>query len=511
MASLFNSLKDFKDFKNGPAKSGLLHGSLSGLRKKVIIPVPTDNNPSHRWSILKFLTKLIWSGKASGSVTTGAALSLLSIFAEQPSQMLRSLINDPDLEVHIIDLVAQRDGHIKFSSRGLDLTEQEQRYEEIAEAGPDPNTDPLPFINPRVKDMEIRTTEDLQKAVSTVTIQVWILLTKAVTAPDTAKESENKRWIKYLQQKRVDDLFKLRNGWLDIMREKISQDISIRRFMVQILITINKSGGTKGRLLENIADIGNYIAETGMASFFLTIKYGIETRYPPLALNEFQGDLTTMIGLMKLYKEQGDNAPYLVLLEESVQTKFAPGNYPLLWSYAMGVGVTLDRSMNNLNFNRGFLEPNYFRLGQEVVNKMEGNIDTKMAADLGLSPEQIQGLKDLIKEESNEQTRTTARARISGMNQTLQSSTLTYSEDEEEETQEIKQEIPEVNLNQQAARYRRATDESKKETAAEFKRRLDRIAADLKNQRKDNKGTINAQLTAPDTTTASDIEVMNNM
>lgn len=345
---------------------------------------------------------MVWSSRASGSVVTGAILSLLTIFAEQPPQLLRTLMDDPDLEGHMIDTTYSPQTGLHFSSRGLDLSEQEKKYMEIADSGPEGKGAVDPFVNPRAYAIEVKTTEDIQKIISTITIQIWILLTKAVTAPDTAKESETKRWVKYLQQKRVDDIFRLKNSWLDVVRAKISEDISIRRLMVNILIAINRSTGTKGRLLESIADIGNYISEAGMASFFLTIKYGIETKLPALALNEFQGDLTTMIGLMKLYKEQGERAPFLTILEDSIQTKFAPGNYSLLWSFAMGVGVTLDRSMNNLNFNRPFLEPNYFRLGQEAVSRMEGNIDSKMAADLGLTDNQIIQLRQLIKDEGSQ-------------------------------------------------------------------------------------------------------------
>ncbi|UOL48934.1 nucleocapsid protein [Jingmen Myotis davidii paramyxovirus 1] len=423
MTNLFDALKDLKDFKNGPVKGGTLHGSLGGIRKKVIIPVPSDNNPTSRWNSLKFLLNLTWSGKASGAVSTGAFLSLLTFFAEQPSQMLKTLIDDPDLEAHIIDMSVNPELVPKFASRGLDMTVQETKYFEIARSGPSPGIDANPFARQETYDTEIRTTEELQKAISTVTIQIWILLTKAVTAPDTAKESEQKRWIKFVQQKRVDEFYKLKNDWLKFAREKISSDISVRRLMVTILITINKSSGTKSRLLQAISDIGNYISEAGMASFFLTIKYGIETKYPTLALNEFQGDLTTMMQLMKLYKEQGDIAPYLVILEESVQTKFAPGMYPILWSYAMGVGVALDKSMNNLNFNRTFLDANFFRLGQETVHRLEGNIDTKMAESLGLTEDQVSGLKELVKGETNKAVTSAPKGPVSGF------TTFTGSED----------------------------------------------------------------------------------
>lgn len=441
------------------------------------------------------LLLLVWSGKASGSVITGAMLSILTYFSEQPSQLLRTLLDDPDLEAHIIETYFSDDNLIKFTSRGLDMSEQEKKYIEIAKAGPEIGSNPDPFYYPKTFEKEIRTTEELQKAISTITIQLWILLTKAVTAPDTAKDSETKRWIKYLQQKRVDDEYRLKNQWLDLARARIAEDISVRRLMVNILISINKSTGTKGRLLESISDIGHYISEAGMASFFLTIKYGIETRLPPLALNEFQGDLTTMASLMKLYKDQGDKAPYLTILEDSIQTKFAPGNYSLLWSYAMGVGVALEKSMNNLNFNRPFLDPNYFRLGQEVIVSMEGNVDTKMAQDLGLTEDQISNLKKLIRDDNHQIVSAVPKGRVSGYG--------LYTDEDEEENPQPKLQSSAPSIQSKIPRqFAVKSDNSEKD---KIQKRLAEIMHKPRDLRSTTEQTVNIASTAAD----DDIDVMN--
>nr|URD31443.1 nucleocapsid protein [Carollia bat paramyxovirus] len=413
MATLIDKLSDFKYFKNNPPKTGGLHTTLTGLKQRLLILVPGSISISLRWKLLQLSLGLIWSLTAPPPVVTSAFLTLLTIFSEQPAQMLRSLANDPDIEAQILEVVLESDGSLKFSSRGASLSDQEKAYQEMAEVGPDGRSSPSPFIKESIFGSTITSMSALSEAILSITLQVWILLTKAVTAPDTARESEQRRWLKYLQQRRAKNDYKLKTKWLDIAREKMAGDISIRRFMVEILIEINKSTGTKNRVIEVISDIGNYIAETGMAGFFLTIKFGLETRYPTLALNEFQGDLTTILQLMELYKSQGDRAPYLVLLEDSVQTKFAPGNYPLLWSYAMGIGVTLDRSMNNLNFNRGYLEPNFFKLGQDTVIKLEGNVDQKMVKELDLNPEQIAMVKEMTKSDTIPREGTSLRSRTS--------------------------------------------------------------------------------------------------
>lgn len=418
MAGIFQNLKEYREFKDNPVRSGVLHGSLSSIKRKVLVPVPSTNSPSDRWKILKFLVQLAWSGRAIGSVITGTFFSILTYFAEQPAHLLRMIVDDSDIQVHIVEVYPGPDNTIKFTSRGLDLKEQENRYKLMADAGPEMGASPDPFVDDRTLQSEIKTTDELQIAIASITAQIWVLLTKAVTAPDTAKESENKRWIKFLQQKRVDKRYQFKAAWTDIVRDEIARDVSIRKLMVAILIEIGKSAGPRGRILDLIMDVGNYVAEAGMAAFHLTIKYGIETRLPVLALNELQSDLNTMSNLMQLYKEQGAKAPYLVLIEDSIQNKFAPGNFPLLWSLAMGIGVTIDRQMSGLNFNRSFLEPSFFRLGQDAILKMEGNVDRKMAADMGLTDEQIRELKMLVKDDSGNQPGFVPKARISGYTST---------------------------------------------------------------------------------------------
>ncbi|UOL48949.1 nucleocapsid protein [Wenzhou Myotis laniger paramyxovirus 2] len=395
MASLSETLSDFKEFKNRAPKSGLVASALNGIKKKIVVLIPGNNTPELRWALTVLSLQLVWSASAPGSVITGAFFTLLTIFADQPGQLLRTVGNDPDIEAQIVEVIPNKDGGLKLSSRGLDLSKQQERYQRIAAEGEPDTREVNPFLKQDLTDLYVRTTEMLQNALATITLQIWILLTKAVTAPDTARDSEQRRWIKYLQQKKAYDSYQLKPKWLDVARNRMAEDISIRRLMVEILVEINKIPGTKSRILEMIADVGNYIAETGMAGFHLTIKYGLETRYPALALNEFQGDLTTIIQLMKLYKEQGERAPYLVILEDAVQTKFSPGNYPLIWSYAMGIGTTIDRAMNGLNYNRPYLEPNFFRLGQDIVNKLDGNVDSKRAEELGLTETQINELRSL--------------------------------------------------------------------------------------------------------------------
>uniref|UniRef100_A0AAU7E363 Nucleocapsid n=1 Tax=Dendromus rat paramyxovirus TaxID=3141873 RepID=A0AAU7E363_9MONO len=400
MSKLGDVLGDFRSFKNGPPKRGLVSNTLQTIKRNVVILVPVTTNVEYRWYFMLFMLKLVWSSSAPGSIVTGAMLSLLSLFAESPGAMLRTLLNDPDIDAQIVEVSKCEGDKIHIVTRGADMSKNEQNLREMANIGPGRNVEPWPFVKKDQSSLVTKTTEDLQMAIQTVTAQIWILLTKAVTAIDTARDSENRRWNKYSQQKRADKDYRLEEQWLNYARERIAQDISIRRYMVEILIECNKTSGVKSRVVQLICDIGNYISEAGLSGFFLTIKYGIETKYPALALNELQADLATVLQLMKLYMSLGEKAPYMVILEDAVQTKFSPGSYPLLWSYAMGVASMLDRAVNNLNFARSFEDRAFFELGESIVKQMEGSINNNIAKELELDESQIERVKAIVKLEN---------------------------------------------------------------------------------------------------------------
>nr|WPV62656.1 MAG: nucleocapsid protein [Jingmen rodent narmovirus 1]WPV62662.1 MAG: nucleocapsid protein [Jingmen rodent narmovirus 1] len=347
---------------------------------------------------MKLLLGVAWSEEASPGIITGALLSLVSLISENPANMVRRLNNDPDLAITVIEFTISTDGSPRFASRGMSYQEQMDLYMRLRDSPPQEAPSNQPFEDDMAWEQEDMHMDEFMSANMTVQVQLWVLLIKAVTAPDTARDGENKRWIKFLQQKRVNVFYRLTPTWMDIVRGHIAEDLSIRRYMIRTLIEIQRMGQNKGRILEALADIGNYIEESGLAGFVLTIRFGIETRYAALALNEFQGDIATIERLMRLYLEMGPTAPFMVILEDSIQTKFAPGNYPLLWSYAMGVGSALDKAMANLNFNRSYLDYGYYRLGYRIVRHSQGSVDSRMAAELGVSEEEKERLRRLIED-----------------------------------------------------------------------------------------------------------------
>uniref|UniRef100_A0AAU7E3K5 Nucleocapsid n=1 Tax=Otomys rat paramyxovirus TaxID=3141898 RepID=A0AAU7E3K5_9MONO len=396
MSGVLSALKDYKDAKLQPRGEGLARGAISVIKNKVAVIVPGQEGSKVRWQLLKLLLGVIWSEESSPTVVTGALLSLISLIAESPANMVRRLNNDPDLSITIIEFTIGTDGDFRFASRGVSYREQMDNYIRLRDSPPQGASEEYPFEDPNAWDQNEIPMDEFLVANMAVQVQLWILLIKAVTAPDTARDGEMRRWVKFAQQRRVEVFYRMNAVWMDRTRSHLASDLSVRRYMIKTLIEIQRMGQGKGRLLETIADIGNYIEESGLAGFQLTIKYGIDTRYAALALNEFQGDIATIERLMRLYLELGPTAPFMVLLEESIQTKFAPGNYPILWSYAMGVGSALDKAMANLNFNRSYLDYGYYRLGYRIVKQAEGSLDTRMVRELEISQQEQQRLRRLI-------------------------------------------------------------------------------------------------------------------
>ncbi|UBB42340.1 nucleocapsid protein [Longquan Berylmys bowersi morbillivirus 1] len=398
MSGLFSTLKDFKKTRlllSKPSGAGAL---LTGIKSAVIVPIPGNDSIRLRWSLVQTLIEILWNPEAPLSVVTGAMISLLSMFVESPAALIQRVVDDPDINIKLVEVIYKPDTAdlLTFASRGADLSKQAESYFRYAleESREFPGT--YPFENPRGVPLNIDDPDEFVSALGSVLAQIWILLPKAVTAPDTAADSEGRRWTKYVQQRRVSSVYMFSKNWIDIVRFRMADSLSIRRFMVNLMIDTKHSPGAKPRIAELICDISNYIEETGLAGFMLTIKFGIETAYPALALREFSSELNTLQELMILYKELGEIAPYMILLEAPIQNKFSPGNYPLLFSYAMGVGVQLERSVGALNFNRPYLDYPYFRLGQEMVRRAAGTVSNLTADLIGLTIDDKEMLKDAI-------------------------------------------------------------------------------------------------------------------
>nr|CAD91555.1 nucleocapsid protein [Peste des petits ruminants virus] len=406
MATLLKSLALFKRNKDkAPTASGS-GGAIRGIKNVIIVPIPGDSSIITRSRLLDRLVRLAGDPDINGSKLTGVMISMLSLFVESPGQLIQRITDDPDVSIRLVEVVqsTRSQSGLTFASRGADLDNEADMY--FSTEGPSSGGKKRInwFENREIIDIEVQDPEEFNMLLASILAQVWILLAKAVTAPDTAADSELKRWVKYTQQRRVIGEFRLDKGWLDAVRNRIAEDLSLRRFMVSLILDIKRTPGNKPRIAEMICDIDNYIVEAGLASFILTIKFGIETMYPALGLHEFAGELSTIESLMNLYQQLGEVAPYMVILENSIQNKFSAGAYPLLWSYAMGVGVGLENSMGGLNFGRSYFDPAYFRLGQEMVRRSAGKVSSVIAAELGITAEEAKLVSEIASQAGDERT-----------------------------------------------------------------------------------------------------------
>ncbi|QWQ56138.1 nucleocapsid protein [Porcine morbillivirus] len=415
MASLLKTLSLFKKARDQPPTASGSGGALRGIKHVVIVPIPGDSTIETRSKLLDRLIKIIGEPDTSGPKQTGALIGLLSLFVESPGQLIQRIVDDPDISIKLVEVVPSDESKsgLTFASRGANLDAEADQYLGEDEYSSEEGAVQGWFENNEIRSVEVGDAEYFNIILASVLAQVWILLAKAVTAPDTAADSEMRRWVKYTQQRRVIGDFRMSRLWLDSVRNRIADDLSLRRFMVALILDIKRSPGTKPRIAEMICDIDNYIVEAGLASFILTIKFGIETMYPALGLHEFAGELTTIESLMILYQKMGETAPYMVILENSIQNKFSAGSYPLLWSYAMGVGVELENSMGGLNFGRTYFDPAYFRLGQEMVRRSAGKVSTSFAAELGISKEDAQLVSEIATRATDERV-----GRSTGVKQT---------------------------------------------------------------------------------------------
>nr|QCU72883.1 nucleocapsid protein [Phocine morbillivirus] len=406
MASLLKSLSLFKKTREQPPLASGSGGAIRGIKHVIIVLIPGDSSIVTRSRLLDRLVRMVGDPEVSGPKLTGVLISILSLFVESPGQLIQRIIDDPDISIKLVEVIPSINSTcgLTFASRGASLDAEADDFFGTMDKGSKDHNQMGWLENKDIIDIEVNDAEQFNILLASILAQIWILLAKAVTAPDTAADSEMRRWIKYTQQRRVIGEFRMNKIWLDIVRNRIAEDLSLRRFMVALILDIKRSPGNKPRIAEMICDIDNYIVEAGLASFILTIKFGIETMYPALGLHEFSGELTTIESLMVLYQQMGETAPYMVILENSVQNKFSAGSYPLLWSYAMGVGVELENSMGGLNFGRSYFDPAYFRLGQEMVRRSAGKVSSTFAAEFGITKEEAQLVSEIVSRTTEDRT-----------------------------------------------------------------------------------------------------------
>nr|AVH78244.1 nucleocapsid protein [Tioman virus] len=360
------------------------------LRSNIKVCILNSQDPQTRHDMMCFCLRLIASNSARAAHKTGAILTLLSLPTAMMQNHIRIADRSPDADIERIEVDGFEPGTYRLRPNArTPLTNGEiTALNLMATDLPDTYTNDTPFTNHRTEGENCDETEQFLNAIYSVLVQLWVTVCKCMTAHDQPTGSDERRLAKYQQQGRLDQKYALQPELRRQIQACIRGSLTIRQFLTYELQTARKQGAITGRYYAMVGDIGKYIDNAGMSAFFMTMRFALGTRWPPLALSAFSGELLKLKSLMQLYRNLGEKARYMALLEMPEMMEFAPANYPLCYSYAMGIGSVQDPMMRNYTFARPFLNPAYFQLGVETANRQQGSVDKSMAEELGLTEEE---------------------------------------------------------------------------------------------------------------------------
>nr|QEQ50581.1 nucleocapsid protein [Avian metaavulavirus 21] len=389
MSSIFNDYNQLQEQLVKSVSRRVDNASSGLLKVEIPVCVINSSDPEERQQFAVLCLKWLASSVATMPVKQGALLSLLSLHTENMRAhiSLSAKSGDASLVILEVDHVDVAQGELQFNPRSGISDDKAQRLLAVSQnliAGCNNNS---PFIDRAIED-DIPTdmTEFLELSYS-IAVQVWVAAIKSMTAPDTASESEGRRLAKYQQQGRLSRRAALHGAVRSEIMRIIRSSLAIRHYLIAEIKRAGSMGEQTTAYYAMVGDVAQYIKNAGMTAFFLTLRFGVGTKYPPIAMAAFSGDLSKMSSLIRLYRSKGDVGAYMALLEDPDMSNFAPANYTLLYSYAMGVGSVLEASIGKYQYARTFLNESFFRLGANTAQQQQGALDEKLAAELGLTKE----------------------------------------------------------------------------------------------------------------------------
>nr|ATP76317.1 nucleoprotein [Avian metaavulavirus 8] len=398
MSSVFNEYQALQEQLVKPAVRRPDVASTGLLRAEIPVCVTLSQDPGERWSLACLNIRWLVSDSSTTPMKQGAILSLLSLHSDnmRAHATLAARSADASLTILEVDEVDIGNSLIKFNARSGVSDKRSNQLLAIADDIPKSCSNGHPFLD---TDIETRDPLDLSETIDRlqgIAAQIWVSAIKSMTAPDTASESESKRLAKYQQQGRLVKQVLLHSVVRTEFMRVIRGSLVLRQFMVSECKRASAMGGDTSRYYAMVGDISLYIKNAGLTAFFLTLKFGVGTQYPTLAMSVFSSDLKRLAALIRLYKTKGDNAPYMAFLEDSDMGNFAPANYSTMYSYAMGIGTILEASVSRYQYARDFTSENYFRLGVETAQSQQGAFDERTAREMGLTEESKQQVRSLL-------------------------------------------------------------------------------------------------------------------
>nr|QJX65246.1 nucleocapsid protein [avian paramyxovirus 1] len=392
MSSVFDEYEQLLAAQTRP--NGSHGGGEKGSTLKVEVPVFTLNSddPEDRWNFAVFCLRIAVSEDANKPLRQGALISLLC----SHSQVMRNHValagKQSEATLAILEIDGFSNGMPQFNNRSGVSEERAQRFMMIAGSLPRACSNGTPFVTAGVENDAPEDITDTLERILSIQVQVWVTVAKAMTAYETADESETRRINKYMQQGRIQKRYILHPVCRSAIQLIIRQSLAVRIFLVSELKRGRNTAGGTSTYYNLVGDVDSYIRNTGLTAFFLTLKYGINTKTSALALSSLSGDIQKMKQLMRLYRMKGENAPYMTLLGDSDQMSFAPAEYAQLFSFAMGMASVLDKGTVKYQFARDFMSTSFWRLGVEYAQAQGSSINEDMAAELKLTPAARRGL-----------------------------------------------------------------------------------------------------------------------
>ncbi|AFN06855.1 NP protein [avian paramyxovirus 11] len=373
-------------------------GSSALLRVEIPVCVTMSNEPEERWNFVCMCLRWIASDTTTIPMKQGAILSILSVHTEnmRAHAALAARAADASLVFLEVDSVSLPDGTLRFNARS-GITEQRAdrlRRQAVDLAAVYPNRNP--FLDPHIETEVPTDMAELLDYIYSIAVQIWVAVIKSMTAPETAAESENKRLAKYQQQGRLNRRLTIHPALRAEIQRVIRGSLVLRHFMIAEIKRANGMGDNTTRYYAMVGDVSGYVKNAGLTAFFLTLRFGLGTKYPALAMSALAGDLRKISSLIRVYKMKGENAPYMAFLEDPDMGNFAPSNYSLLYSYAMGVGNVLEASVTRYQFAREFLNDNYYRVGVRSAQQQQGALDEDMAKEMQLTEEARRQVRELV-------------------------------------------------------------------------------------------------------------------
>nr|UIT55578.1 nucleocapsid [Respirovirus bovis]UIT55584.1 nucleocapsid [Respirovirus bovis]UIT55590.1 nucleocapsid [Respirovirus bovis] len=405
MLSLFDTFSARRQENITKSAGGaIIPGQKNTVSIFALGPSITDDNDKMTLALL-FLSHSLDNEKQHAQ-RAGFLVSLLSMAYANPELYLTSNGNNADVK-YVIYMIEKDQGRQKYG--GLVVKTREMVYEKTTDwmFGSDIDYDQDNMLQ---NGRSTSTIEDLvhtfgyPSCLGALIIQVWIILVKAITSVSGLRKGFFTRLEAFRQDGTVKSSLVLSGDAVEQIGSIMRSQQSLVTIMVETLITMNTSRNDLTTIEKNIQIVGNYIRDAGLASFFNTIRYGIETRMAALTLATLRPDINRLKALIELYLSKGPRAPFICILRDPVHGEFAPGNYPALWSYAMGVAVVQNKAMQQYVTGRSYLDIEMFQLGQAVARDAESQMSSILDDELGITQEAKQSLKRHMKKISNSDT-----------------------------------------------------------------------------------------------------------